>query len=300
MIRAILFDLGGTLLDAANQPLPGVKTALTAIAKFTASDGKPLRSCLVSNYYAADPPTAAKINARFAEYLQILDQAGLRAFFEPVKKRVTLSTHAQAAKPAAAVFLKALERLGAPKLTLKECLLITEEAAHVKSVHDNFGMAGLQFGKDFDDWGEAPELIADIVAPHQFANTAAALAARLAEDGIEMDSAELVDEGESVNVRGTVWRELTDPSFGDLRGVQATVPVEGIVSRKKKSSVVKSANLAEPTAENIAETEKFVKNLAKHGQIADGKNRPGTFPSHEIKTDADGKRKLVRKGYSAV
>src|SRR5215472_9201578 len=105
MIRVLMFDLGMTLVDQENRPFRHVPAALTAIAKFETKGGKPLESCLVSDFDLAPPPvTAAKVNAIFKRYLEILDTTTLRPFFEPVKNRVTLSTHAGVMKPDRKIF----------------------------------------------------------------------------------------------------------------------------------------------------------------------------------------------------
>jgi beta-phosphoglucomutase-like phosphatase (HAD superfamily) len=132
MIGVLMFDLGMTLIDANGQPFPHVETALTAISDLKTADGKALRSCLVSDFRMPPPsPTAAQVTALFDEYLAILTATGLRPFFEPAAERVTLSAHADARKPDRKIFEKALQRLGAD-VSLEECLLITEQATHIK------------------------------------------------------------------------------------------------------------------------------------------------------------------------
>ncbi len=172
MIRVVMFDLGGTLVDDDRRPFPHVEDALTAIAGLKTVDGKPLRSCLVSDYDTTPTPpkTDAEIAALFDEYLAILDGTGLRPSFEPVDQRVTLSIHAGASKPNRKIFEKALERLGTGA-ALDECLFITEEPGHIEAARDRLKMATLQFRStksdrfDFDDWTKAPALIANLVAP---------------------------------------------------------------------------------------------------------------------------------------
>src|SRR5262249_19065641 len=56
MIRVVMFDLGGTLVDNDRRPFPHITDALTAIVAFKTADGKPLRSCLVSDYTMPEPP----------------------------------------------------------------------------------------------------------------------------------------------------------------------------------------------------------------------------------------------------
>jgi FMN phosphatase YigB (HAD superfamily) len=170
MIRVVMFDLGKTLIDGNDHPFPHVADALTAIAALKTADGKLLQSCLVSDFDMPDSPvTAAKVTAIFDAYLERLGGTGLRPFFEPVSKRVTLSTHAGFNKPDRRIFDTALRRLGAD-VSLEECLLITEEKEHVRVARDDLHMKALQFRKapstqfDFDDWGDAPALVANLVA----------------------------------------------------------------------------------------------------------------------------------------
>src|SRR3954471_19885226 len=95
MLRVVIFDLGETLIDGARRPFPHVKETLTVISRFVSEDGKPLRSCLVSDFTMLPAgATPAKVAAVFNDYLAILDATGLRPFFEPVKQRVTISTQA--------------------------------------------------------------------------------------------------------------------------------------------------------------------------------------------------------------
>src|SRR6266481_8948142 len=100
MIEVVMFDLGDTLIDANDHPFPHAGEAITQISGFKTSAGKKLKLCLVSDFTMPTAPvTAAKVKSLFDEYLKILDGTHLRSYFEPVKKRVTLSTHAGAMKP---------------------------------------------------------------------------------------------------------------------------------------------------------------------------------------------------------
>jgi len=301
MLRVVIFDLGQTLIDGANQVFPHVREALTVISGFITRSGTPLRSCLVSDFTMVSPPvTAARVAALFNQYLTILDGTGLRPFFEPVKKRVTLSTHAGVRKPARQIFEKALQRLGASTVRLEECLLITENAIHVQKARTQLHMQALQFQADFDDWAEAPTLIAQLVTPHQFTNTVAVIKARLAEHGVDLVSAEPGEDADSARVHGQVWRAVSIPGFEDLKDLQIAISVEGNVSRRKKNDVKKMAKLVQPSDEQVAEAASFVKSLATHGQIAGRPGKRARGATHQIETDEKGNRKLVRKRFSAI
>ena len=293
-----------TLIDGDNKPFAHVVEALTAISSFKTSDGKPLRSCLVSDFKTATPPvTAAKVTALFNEYLGILGGTGLRPFFEPVKKRVTLSTHAGVLKPDRKIFEKALHRLGA-NVPFEQCLLVTENASHIDDVRDKLHMKGLQFpciGADFDDWADAPALIANLVAPHQAANTHAAMKAYFAARGVDLLTSEPAGAPGAMKLSGQVWSPISVPGFDELHGVHVSIPVEGEVVRGSKGEV-RSVALKQPSAEQVAEASSYVHSLATHGQIA-GHAATAIRPSattHEIETDEKGNRRLVRKRFTAV
>ena len=164
MIRALLLDLGDTLIDTqnANKPFPGVQEALAELQKLETSDHTPLVLCLVSDFTMPEPRTDAAIAAAFVDYLDILDQTGLRPFFEPVNERITLSTHVGYNKPDARMFQAALERarINAP---LTEALFITEHAGHIKACREKLHMKALQFGVDVQTWSAAPLLIAQAI-----------------------------------------------------------------------------------------------------------------------------------------
>jgi beta-phosphoglucomutase-like phosphatase (HAD superfamily) len=299
MIRVIMFDLGMTLIDDDRRPFPHVADALTAVSELKTGDGKPLRSCLVSDFTMATAPvTAAKVAALFKEYLAILDETGLRPFFEPVKKRVTLSTHAGVQKPDRRIFEQALQRLGAD-VALDACLFVTENAAHIDAARGTLGMATLQFGTDFVDWADAPALIANLVAPHQQANVQAAIKAYLASRGIDVLTAEPAGSPDAMKISGQVWAPISVPGFEDLQHLQVAIPVEGTVTRGTKGEVRAAAPM-QPSAEAIAEATSFVRSLATHGQIAGHAAKGSRGATHQIETDEKGNRRLVRKRFTAM
>jgi FMN phosphatase YigB (HAD superfamily) len=103
------------------------------------------------------------VQARFDEYLALLGGFGLRSFFEPVDRRVTISTQAGVTKPDQRIYRLALDRLGTDA-KLADCLSITEDAAHVAACRE-LGMQALQFGIDFQDWAQAPGLVRSMIDP---------------------------------------------------------------------------------------------------------------------------------------
>jgi FMN phosphatase YigB (HAD superfamily) len=162
MVRVLILDLGGTLV-AADQPLPHVPEALATFGELDGATGEPLELALVSDFLPAAPATPAGMAQRFAEYLDLLEGFGLRKFFEPVDRHVTLSTQAGVNKPDLRVYELALTRLGTDA-TIADCLSITEDAGHVAACRA-LGMQALQFGVDFTDWSQAPALVRGSIDP---------------------------------------------------------------------------------------------------------------------------------------
>jgi hypothetical protein len=295
MIKVLMFDLGDTLIDAQRRPFPQVPEALAVIGQLKTAAGRPLRSCLVSDFTLATPPlTSAKVAALFAQYLAVLDATGLRPFFEPVKKRVTLSTHVGVLKPERAIFEKALRRLGVTA-TLEECLLITENGAHVKAVGSQLHMRALQFRApgtahgDFDDWADAPALIAQEVAPGRADNPGVvAVSARAAGTG-----------GQAIEAAGQVWYPISIPGHDDLQDLYVAVPVTHPVSRGARGTRGDEPP-ADPSDADIAEVTNFVRGLVARGQVGGVAGSETAHPTHRVETDAQGVKRLVRARYSAV
>src|SRR5262245_5783360 len=129
-MRAVLFDLGNTLVDDNEVPLPGALELLEAVRDLRDPEGHPVLSGLVSNW--TDPGTPAEVEAARQEYYQILRSTGIDIFFEPLRERVTLSTEAGVAKPDAAIFRLALDRLE-PGLHFHHAIFVTENAEHVSA-----------------------------------------------------------------------------------------------------------------------------------------------------------------------
>jgi phosphoglycolate phosphatase-like HAD superfamily hydrolase len=305
MIRVVMFDLGMTLIDDALHLFSHVEDALAVVSNFETADDEPLRSCLVSDFKMPAPPgNTAKITELFHEYLEILDQAGLRIFFEPVEERVTLSTHAGVHKPDRRIFETALQRLGVA-VPLDDCLLITENAAHIEAARTTFNMKTLQFRStgsaqfDFDSWADAPALIANLVAPQQPANMHGAIKAHLAAQGVDLVKAEPAGSSGTMKFVGQVWSPISVPGHHNLQNVQVPIQVEGEVIRGPKGQVRSFVPL-QPSADQLAEATSFVRSLATHGQIAgQAAARSLGAATHEIETDKLGNRRLVRKRFSA-
>jgi hypothetical protein len=306
MIRVVLLDLGLTLIDSQNRPFPHVKEALTTIQSFTTARGKKLLTGLVSDFDLAAPPaTPAKITAIFNRYLAVLDGTGLRPIFEPVQRRVTLSTHAGVPKPNRKIFETALARLRS-KALLRECLFITENQEHIRVARTALRMSALQFRSsasstfDFDDWLQAPAMVAHLIDAAGGFNAEAALQHHLSHShGFDLRAVEGPEHGGTTTVRGTLWKPVGKSAGVELADVHAPFSVEGEVTRGPAGQI-RVVRLAEPASTDVMEAALLVRSLARHGQIRGSGAQRAEAATHDIETDDRGFRKLVRKRFRAV
>jgi beta-phosphoglucomutase-like phosphatase (HAD superfamily) len=159
MTRAVLFDLGNTLLDEqTNRPLPGATELLDALGDVRDAEGLPVLSALVSDWKMPRDPN--EVGPLRQEYLQELAASGLDAFFRPLETRVTLSTEVGVRKPDAAIFRAASDRLQ-PGLPFHQAVFVTERLEHVQ-VARALGLLAVHFRGPGQSTGEV-EQFADLL-----------------------------------------------------------------------------------------------------------------------------------------
>jgi hypothetical protein len=208
-------------------------------------------------------------------------------------------------KPAPVVFTTALKRLRASTVPFAECLFITENPAHVAAARTTLGMQALQFRSaaaagDFDDWQQAPPMIAHLIDGAHGANGDIALRRHL--DAVHGFDAQAFqpDRGargaapSSTTIAGTIWAPLDDTSNPALRGLHAPFPSEASVTRGPQGQI-RDVRIAAPSASAVAEASAFARSLATHGQLEGPPGPIGRTATHDIQTDAMGRRRLVRK-----
>ncbi|HEY5882441.1 MAG TPA: M28 family peptidase [Nakamurella sp.] len=154
-LRLILFDLGDTL--ASGERLrPGALATLRGIHGL----GNGLHLALLSD---VQTPTMPDDESRIRrEYESLLGRLGIRSFFEPTARWVTLSSEVGANKPDPATFHGAMRKAGAD-VTLADVLFITENADHVREARE-LGMRAVRVPVPGSPTGDAdvddlPELI---------------------------------------------------------------------------------------------------------------------------------------------
>ncbi|WP_138733367.1 M20/M25/M40 family metallo-hydrolase [Modestobacter excelsi] len=126
-MKLVLFDLGQTLEDG-DVLLPGALETLEAIDALRDGDRPAARLGLVSDFDMTNDPSQVPVIQQ--RYYALLDDLGIRRFFEPVAERVTLSTEVGVFKPDEAVFRAAVTR-AVPGLEFRDVLFVTENRSHV-------------------------------------------------------------------------------------------------------------------------------------------------------------------------
>jgi hypothetical protein len=300
-----MLNLGDTLVKD-DRVLSHVPEALDVLTRFETESKTSLVLSLVSDYEMPKPPvTAHKINSIFSKYVAVLEGLGLKRFFEPVQRRVTLSTHAGVFKPDPRIFNKAIQRLRL-RLSLNQCLSITENAEHVTACR-NLGMMSLLFDPtkstqgDFTDWAEAPTLITRIVNPESNLNLRLAVQLQLATI-YDLQLVRLNDDSKPRDVIHGLAKKLFPVPLkksGATEMIEVPFSVQVDISFDKQGNI-RGVKTDRPTAEDLAEAADYVKTLEANKQISHGEGNLKGSETHELKTDERGRKLLTRKRFTAT
>jgi hypothetical protein len=305
MIRVLMLDLGDTLVKN-NSVLPHVPEALEVLTRFETESEALLVLSLVSDYDMPTlPATPRKVSTIFNRYVALLDEVELKKFFEPVERRVTLSTQAGVFKPDPQIFKKAIQRLRL-RISLNECLFITENAEHVKACR-SLGMTALLFDSinpsqgDFSDWVEAPLLIAKIVNSKSALNKRLALQLQLATTyDVQLIS---LRDPQSKNVIHGLAKKLFPVPLKSSKGKSETIEVPFTVNVDilfNKQGMIREVKTDRPTAEAFTESADYLETLEANNQISHGEGGLKGSETHELKTDEKGRKLLTRKRFTAM
>jgi len=153
-MRIVLFDLGNTL-ESDDALLPGAKETLEAIRDLRDCHGDPAVLALVSNYFPASTPEESE--ALRQQYFGVLTKLGLRPYFEPLTRHVTLSTEVGVEKPDPKIFRAAIDKIS-PGAHFHQVFFVTEDLPHVKKARE-LGMMAVHFRGPGQTKGDVKKLL---------------------------------------------------------------------------------------------------------------------------------------------
>jgi FMN phosphatase YigB (HAD superfamily) len=156
-LKVILFDLGKTL-ENNDELLPGAEELLSSIKAMDADRGKSHAIALVSDFDKFNEGMRMiDVKPLQVEYYTILENLGIRSFFEPLYKHVTLSTEVGAKKPDIRIFRAAIDSLE-NGLSFKNVLFITEDPGHIAAARQ-LGINAIHFKGPGQSTGDVDKLI---------------------------------------------------------------------------------------------------------------------------------------------
>ena len=153
-MKIVLFDLGDTL-EYNDKLITGAFETLSNLQKMHDDKNQPVILALISDFLPANTPE--EIKEIKEKYYKILNNLGIRPFFEPVNERVTLSTEIGVNKPDPRIFRYAIDKIS-KGLSFKEVIYITENKDHVIATNE-MGINGIRFKGPGQRDGEIENLI---------------------------------------------------------------------------------------------------------------------------------------------
>jgi len=300
MIRLLLFEFEDTLIDNSGKVFPHVIEAFKVMKGFETEHGKAPAMCLVSVAPSSESPNP---NEAFDQLVSRLEMLGLRSFFEPVSQGVTLLAHAGGKGIDRHLLEIAVSRSNTDTAP-DQCVFLTGDHDAARSATDS-GFKTLVFGydgaeTDFADWAVAPLLVAKMLDSNGMKNVEAALGLYLvASENMDLVSLTTSTDPDTLLGKVSAWHAITSEKLRNLSGVNVKLPAE-IRVQLDPSGKVKTVDRAEPAPTDKEEAAHFVESLVTHGQIASESEVPPRGATHQINTDSEGRRYLVRKRFTAV
>jgi hypothetical protein len=300
MIHFLLFELENTFVDREGKVIAHVIDALNTMTSFRMDTGKGPVMCLIAEGSA----DRNAVSDKFAELSSRLETLGLKRFFDPVGQRVTLMEGGNIHRFDRHLFDTALSQ-SARNAKPDQCVFFTGDP-DVARVARNLTITTLEFaihqddGIDFTDWLESPLLVAKIVGYNRLKNTEVALRAYLAAtQNIDLISLTASADPDTFVGNSSTWQPITSEKLRHLSGINVKLPAE-IRVQLDASGKVKTVERIGPATSDKEEAAHFVESLITHGQIASQSSAASRDATHEITTDSEGRRYLVRKRFTAV
>lgn len=201
-MKLVLFDLGNTL-ESNGVLLPGAMDTLEAIRALRTGDRPAALLGLVSDFNMPRQPSDVPDIEQ--QYYELLDDLGIRPFFEPVAERVTLSTQVGVFKPDEAIFRAAASKAD-PALEFDDVLFVTENLAHVVAAR-SLGLSAVHLRGPGQPLGEV-ETLPDLLPLVQAFVERGGLVETVVRDAPDATSTTVVANGSAAT--DATWTRLGD------------------------------------------------------------------------------------------
>jgi len=297
----LLLEFEDTLVGRSGEVVRGAPETFSTLQKFVLDDGESLPLCLLSWSGARWKAQGKSASEALASQLAELE---LRTFFEPFEKRVTIGFVPNAQGIDRALLAESLARSGAGAQAEDSVVVCGAEAD--ARVAEEVGMHTFRYsiesgsGVRFADWAELPLLVATLFRAAREKNRAAALHFYLSErKGLDTTSLQPSGDGGIWEGTANAWQPISTGRFVAFDGVHVKLPVR-ITLRLDSLGRIERLEQTEPPSEDRDEARNFVESLAQHGQIATESGAGSKNATHAVRVDDEGKRYLVRRGFSAV
>ena len=162
-MKVILFDLGKTLEDQ-DILLPGAMEILQTLYELQTSNSENVAIALISDFTM--PTQSDQIPTIQQEYYDILENLGIRSFFEPVEQKVTLSTEVGVFKPDEQIFRAAIDKIS-HGINFNDVMFVTENLHHVVAAR-NLEMTSIHYQGPGQSSGDIETLIGLIPLIQEF------------------------------------------------------------------------------------------------------------------------------------
>ena len=300
MIRIVLLEFEDTLITSASGLYPGVMETLSSLQKFETDGRDYLQLCLFSLtpevWQVGGKSPLDGLRAR-------LDSLGLSAFFDPIGERVVIGSKGDVGMQR---ILDAVFSRASSHANLDEIVFVSGSESVSHAIDQNrlrsfrFSQNKLDGSDQFSDWVELPLLLANLFDSTRQKNREIALRFYLSNrEHLSLASLRPSDNPDVWEGQINTWHSVSSRGFSELSDVNVKIPGHVTIELDSTGRIEKLQQ-TEPSVQDKEEAQSFVESLAQHRQIATESNPELDRATHAIETDAEGKRYLVRKRFSAV
>jgi len=300
MIKIVLLEFEDTLITSASDLYPGVMGAFSTLQKFETDDQRKLLLYLFSltpeMWRGTSDSSLDGLRAR-------LDALGMSSFFDPIGEHVVVVGEDDVTQRGV---LDAVLSHSSFHASLDEIVLVSGSQSVSHAIEQNklrsfrFSQSKRDGSNQFSDWAELPLLLANLFDSARQKNLEIALRSYLSSRQ-NLSLASLRPSGKPDIWEGQVntWHSVSSRGFSELSDVNVKIPGHVTIELDSTGRIEKLQQ-TEPSVQDKEEAQSFVESLAQHHQIATESNPELERATHAIETDAEGKRYLVRKRFSAV